>query len=420
MDDDAEDSRDTFDTSLGSRVTNMNISSQPIAEDSDKDRAAMERVKSALLTTGGPPSRRGTTRRDRRDVRNTTYNPAFAGVGSGEDSRLSQFGVMTASPSSSIPGSPSPFGTTTAQSAALAPTLGRARTQSIASVSSSTNPFDSSSSSAPLKASLNERVNVIFNGREITKVMVVGELSVSVTGNAATSEPVHIRIEAFEQLEKAAPNPLFLQPLPGVAAAPGEYLLDLKALYEQGTSSGLPGSGSQAVILKYQLYVSDSKKEQYVPLQMQAQWRCEPQQTSFLMTYSPNPACLLHSSAAGVEDEPPVLQDLQFAVAIQPSTITNIMSKPTATFSAENKSLFWKINDNLALTSSSASEISKLLARCQISGAQTIPSPVYLKWKIMHRTVSSIGITAVAGTSDGVKIGEVVRQCTAGKFIASP
>lgn len=428
MDDDAEDSRDTFDTSLGSRVTNMNISSQPIAEDSDKDRAAMERVKSALLTTGGPPSRRGTTRRDRRDVRNTTYNPAFAGVGSGEDGRMSQFGVMTASPASSIPGSPSPFGTSTTQNAGLPSAIGRARTQSIASVSSSTNPFDSSSSSAPLKASLTERVNVIFNGREITKVMVVGELSVSVTGNAAASEPLHIRIEAFEQLEKAAPNPSFLQPLPDASAVPGEYLLDLKALYDQGTSSGLPGSGSQAVILKYQLYVSESKKEQYVPLQLQAQWRCEPQQTSFLMTYSPNPSCLLHSSAAtggsvgGFETDPPVLQDLQFAVQIQPSTVTNIMSKPTATFSAENKSLFWKINDNLALTSAT-SEVSKLLARCQISGAQTTPAPVYLKWKIMHRTISSIGITAVTPTAAsevGVKIGEVVRQCTAGKFIASP
>ncbi len=72
--------RDTFDSSLNNRVSTLNISSQPITEDATRDKAALERMKSTLLTSG-PPSRRGTTRRDRRDVRNTTYNPAFGAVG---------------------------------------------------------------------------------------------------------------------------------------------------------------------------------------------------------------------------------------------------------------------------------------------------------------------------------------------------
>ncbi|KAJ1570500.1 hypothetical protein NDA11_000293 [Ustilago hordei] len=412
--DDNDNSRDTFDNSINSRVSNMNISSQPISEDASKDKAALERMKSTLLTSG-PPSRRATTRRDRRDVRNTTYNPAFAGVGSGDDSRLSQFGTLSASPQTSTPTSPSPFGAQSAYTGVAG--VGRHRTQSIASVASSTNLFENSSSSSPIKASLSERVNVIFVGKEVSKVMVVGELSVAVAANldaGAVGKPLHIRIETFEQLEKAAPNPAFLKAVPG-GTTPGEYLLDIKLLQEQGVRSALPGSGAQAVVLKYQLHVSESRKEEYVPLSLHAQWRCEPHQTSFLMTYSPSSICKFSGEG------PAVLQDLQVAVQIQPSNVSNIMSKPTAMFVAETKSLFWKINENLSLLGTGA-EMNKLLARCQIEGAQTVPSPVYLKWRILGKTISSLGITTVGeGVAEGgAKIEEVVRQCTAGKFIASP
>ncbi|TKY86067.1 hypothetical protein EX895_004892 [Sporisorium graminicola] len=416
LDDDNDDSRDTFDSSLNNRVSTMNISSQPITEDASKDKAALERMKSTLLTTG-PPSRRGTTRRDRRDVRNTTYNPALGAVGSsGDENRLSQFGALTASPQTSGPSSPSPFGTQSTFTGTAG--VGRHRTQSIASVASSTtnnNPFENSSTSSPIKASLSERVNVIFVGREISKVMVVGELSVAVGAGlaaAASGKPLHIRIEAFEQLEKAAPNPALLKPVPG-GTTPGEYLLDVKTLLEQGAGSGLPGSGSQAVVLKYQVHISEARKSEYVPLQLHAQWRCEPHQTSFLMTYTPNSSCRFSAT----DSTPAVLQDLQFAVSIQPSSVSNIMSKPTATFVSETKSLFWKINDNLSLASG-ADQVHKLLARCQIEGAQTVPSPVHLKWKILGSTVSSLGISTVG--EEGGKIEEVVRQCVAGKFIASP
>ncbi|GAC98692.1 hypothetical protein PHSY_006286 [Pseudozyma hubeiensis SY62] len=418
-DEDQEASRDTFDSSLNNRVSTMNISSQPITEDASRDKAALERMKSTLLTSG-PPSRRGTTRRDRRDVRNTTYNPAFGSVGSsggGDDSssRLSQFGALTTSPQTSVPGSPSPFGTQSTFTGT--PGVGKHRTQSIASVASSTtnnNPFENSSTSSPVKASLTERVNVIFVGREIAKVMVVGELSVAVGSSLAGAvKPLHIRIDAFEQLEKAAPNPAFLKAVPG-GTNPGEYLLDVKALLEQGAGSGLPGSGSQAVVLKYQVHISEARKAEYVPLSLHAQWRCEPHQTSLLMTYTPNASCRLSS----VTDAPAMIQDLQFAVQVQPSTVSNIMSKPTATFVAETKSLFWKINEGLSI---SESEVHKLLARCQIQGGQTVPSAVHLKWRIVGRTISNLGVTTVeeAG-SDGVRIEEVVRMCTAGKFIASP
>ncbi|EST05870.1 Muniscin C-terminal [Kalmanozyma brasiliensis GHG001] len=407
MDDD-EDSRDTFDSTLNNRVSSMNIASQPITEDASKDKAALERMKSTLLTSG-PPTRRGTTRRDRRDVRNTTYNPAFGAVGAsgGDENRLSQFGTLTASPQASAPVSPSPFAPQSTFTGTAG--VGAHRTQSIASVASSSNPFENSATTSPVKASLSERVNAIFVGREISKVMVVGELSIAVTPAAAAGAggKMHIRIESFEQLEKAAPNPAFLTP---VANAAGEYLLDTKALLEQGTVP--TGNGGQAVVLKYQLHISDSRKNEYVPVQLHAQWRCEPHQTSFLLTYTPNTTSRLSSST----EPPAVVQDLQFAVQLQPSTVSNIMSKPTATYVAETKSLFWKINETLPLAGSEG-DTRKLLARCQIEGGQTVPSAVHLRWKVLGKTVSGLGVVSIG---EGTRIEEVVRQCVAGKFIASP
>ena len=390
-DDDPNDSRGTIgDQSVSSRMTGMNINSKPISEDSDKDKAALERMRSTL----GAPQRRATTsRRDRRDVRNTTFIPGGVGLGGGDESRMSQFGVMTNSPGPSSPFSTSGGSTFTGQ-----PGVGGHRTQSMTSMASA-NPFELSTSTG-VRASLTERVNVIFAGREVSKVMVVGELSVSLRDVAATSKPLHVRIAAFEQLEKAAPNPAFLAPVPDRA---GEYLLDVKALLDQDQGQ----SASGTVVLKYQVHVSEARKAQFAPLSVHAQWRCEPHQTSFLLTY------------ASTLPDTHIIQDIQFALAVQPSTVTNVMTKPTGTWAAESKTMFWKLPEGVA-----GHEPRKLLARFQIEGQQSTPQPVFVKWKIQGHTLSTLGIEVVdaPGTAaqDGIKIDEVVRLCVAGKYIGGP
>jgi hypothetical protein len=166
------------------------------------------------------------------------------------------------------------------------------------------------------------------------------------------------------------------------------------------------------VVLKYQLHISDSRRNDFVPLQLHAQWRCEAHQTSFLMTYAPNAACRLTDGDTSA-NTPAVLEDLQLAVNISPSSVTNIMSKPTATFVGDTSSLFWKITDALSLADT---EPRKVLARCQISGSPTVPQPVHLRWKIKGRSIAPIAI-AVRGDHT---VGELIRTCTAGKFFASP
>ncbi|PWN48155.1 hypothetical protein IE53DRAFT_319927 [Violaceomyces palustris] len=423
---DDDDQEEIADSSLASssgvltpKVSGMNISNQPISEDSEKEKAALEKMRMTL----GAPQRRATTRRDRRDVRNTTYNP---GMGLGEDRPMSQFGMLntaTSSPGMSLPSSPitaSGFGTS--KSAFVGqPGVGEHRTRSIASISSShlggINPFETTASG--LRASLTERVNVIFQSREPAKVMVVGELSISVK-DIDTSKPLHLRLDAFEQLEKAAPNPAFLSQLAG---RPGEYKLDVAALAAQGGPTISAGSGGTAVILKYQLHVSESRKAQYVPVNVHAQWRCEENQTSFLLNYQVNPESKI-VTAFGKEDgtgTPASVSDLSFLVSIQPSNVLNVMTKPTGVWSSENKSMYWKLNESLSLTADPSSS-SKLLARFQVDAAST-PQPVMVKWKIVGRTVSDLGVSVIddsgTGPNESIKFEEVARSCVSGKYICS-
>ncbi|KAN0065372.1 hypothetical protein ACQY0O_001208 [Thecaphora frezii] len=421
LDDDGDESADIVsDTGLSSKVSSMNISSRPIAENTDSDKAALERMRSTLLTSGTPQRRATTSRRDRRDVRNTTYNPAGMGIGA-EDPRLSQFGAVASPSSVTSPGSP--FGPQSAFTGQ--PGVGEHRTQSMASFSS-TNPFEHSGTSAGVRASFSERVNVIFAGREVTKVMVVGELSVSLRDVDASAKPtLHLRLDAYEQLEKAAPNPAFLE---AVADKPGEYLLNVRNLFEQG-SAPVVGGGVQAVVLKYQVHVSETRKAEFVPLLVHAQWRCEAHQTSLLLNYQANPRSRLvtssSSSSASGAVVPATVQDLQMAVQIQPTNVTNVMTKPTGTWSAESKTMFWKLNQHLPLPASEGeAEVNKLLARFQIEGGASVPQPVFVKWKVAGRTVSTLGVEVVdpagAAAEAGVRIEEVVRQCTAGKYISGP
>lgn len=431
------------------RASSMNISSAPIQSgDQAGDKEALERVKSTLLTARSPgvgPTRRNTTRRDRRDVRATTYNPTLPSTDSNDGSRpMSQFGLPMVSRDPATMGSSSPSGAqsqfNSPQSTGFngVPGLGDQRTQSIVSMSSmAANPFDMSSStlgvgatggaissstgsgSSGLRGSITETVNAMFNGRDLAKILVVGELSLSLKdiSPSQASSPLHLRIEAFEQLEKAAPNPQFLKPVEG---AHGEYWLDTPALL--ALSAG-QANGASAVVLKYQLHVSESSKESYLPLQVHSQWRCEPHQTSLLLTYTPTSNSKISEptlSTLNSTDQPsePTLTDLSFLTGIEPNSVkvSNVMSKPTGTWSAEKRKIMWRLNENVSLTNPVTQ---KVLARFQVESA-SVAQPTQIRWKVQGRTVSRIDVNLVGSQAGDLKFEEVRRNCVSGKFIANP
>lgn len=407
MDDDTSGFNDP--SGAASKVAAMNITQQPIMEDEASDQAALEKMRSTLLTARSPalpPQRRNTTRRDRRDVRNTTYNPVME---DGAGNRMSTFGLsnFTGSPAQS---SPTTFVGT--------PGTGPERSQSIVSSGSASNvgnaTLDSIASAGPIASGLNgqitERVNVVTSGRNVTKIMIVGEVSVSVRDISA-SAPLHLRIDDFEQLEKAAANPQFLKELSG---KPGEYTLDLGAIARySGGIGGIAGSG-RATVLKYQLHVPQHKAEQFVPLNVTPQWRCEENQTSILINYSSNSESRLASAA---QLSPANIQDITMSVDITSSNVSNIMSKPNATYSAEQKKLFWRLNEQIPIASGTSTAAQKALARFQVGNKSEI-KPIEVRWKIPGLSVSSLGLSLIE--SENVQFSTISRQIVSGKYVAHP
>lgn len=392
-----DEERETM-TDLGTaKMTGMSIAQRPIMENSEQDQAALERMRSTLLTTRSPalgPQRRNTARRDRRDVRNTTYNPSMA-LDEASLNRGSTFGMGQ---SGSPIGSPSAFNGI--------PGVGADRTQSIVSSGSMSQmgnmSIDAGNASPGLNASIVERVNVVFSGREISKIMVVGEVTVSVK-ELSSREPLHLRLESFEQLEKAAPNPAYLKPVEGGSEKAGEYLLDVGAILSQGSGAG--GMG-KVTLLKYQLHVSPSRWNEYAPLNVTTQWRCEDRQTSILINYSANPQSRVSALPSST------IQDVSLSVDVTSPTVSNMMSKPGATYSAEQKKLYWKLSEPVTETSN------KVLARFQVDQISQI-RPIEVRWRLPGQTLSSLDLSIVDAQS-GNGFGQISRQLMSGKYIASP
>lgn len=412
----------------------MNIMNIPAAPtNAAEDQEALEKMRSTLGAPIKAPQRRSTTsRRERRDVRNTMYNPmadensrplsqfGMLGAGAGAAGGLSPIatqGLGASSPSSiqaspiSAPPGQSLFAATPGGTSAL-----DERTQSMLSSASAAraaavDPFATAAnlSASGISTAITETVNVLFSGKELTKIMVVGEIAISLK-DVTSTDPVHIRIDSFEQLEKAAPNPAFLTSMYG---RPGEYKLDLGALLAQ---AGGDGAGVQGTILKYQLHVSEDpvKRRQFLPLDLVAQWRCEDQQTSLLINYSANTESRVASSDANVS-----LQNLTFIVGITPGNVTSVMSKPNGAWSPESKKIQWAIAEDLPLTSSTPQ---KILARFQVD-AKSIPQSVGARWTIPGQTLSQLGISVVQESSEAPSkftIAETARRSVAGKYLAGP
>lgn len=141
-----------------------------------------------------------------------------------------------------------------------------------------------------------------------------------------------------------------------------------------------------------------------------AKWRMEPHQTSFLLTYSPNPACRVTSGK---------LEDLSFVATLGPTEVTGLTARPEGVWNAEAKRIHWSIDEGLALSSASSTP-AKILARFQVDG-EGQPRPVQVRWRLPGQTISSLGLAILPGATGadgaGVMFDEVVRQSVSGKFI---
>ena len=387
---------------------NLALAQAPIEETEEERQAALAKMQQTLQSGPTQPTRRGTVARGRRDVRNTMFAPG----GLGGD--LSQFGGSSpsaTSPQSSTLGSP--FGQSNGNGAArdVPPIVTR---QSSTSSVTSNNPFDSPSVAAAgglsqstmatstepgLRASLTETVNVIMKSSSTSKVQVSGEIHLSLrsTDINSNSGPIHIRLNAFESLEKIAPNPAYLAQVPD---KPGEYFLNSEVLANASRSSGNPKG---TLLFRYQVHVQPGKEDSVIPLVLEPAFSCKDGETRMILNYkSPSPS---------------TLQNVSLIAAFNPGpSVSNVQTKPLGgVWSPSTRRLTWNIGQ--------VQEAGKLIARFTSEPGEAMSTlGVQASWAMEGSLVSGLGLEVVSGEIEGDnwRFEEIKKGVTTGKYLAEP
>lgn len=375
MDDDEEQLRDSsaprMDSPLestGPKFSTLALAPAPITE-SEADRAAALAKMQSTLQSGPQAPKRASTMRGRRDVRNTMF-----GALDRVDDEASLGEVVRKERQA-------------------------AGTEMVASpISVSGNPFESSTPGAGLRASFVETISAVIKSGTVQRAMITGE--VSLTLNDATSlasqPPLHIRLDAFEQLDKVAPNPRYLSQYPNT---PGEYLLDLGALAHAS-------SGKGPTLFKYQVHISEARAAEYTPLEITPQWKPMQGETRLVMTYHANTSSRLATASA--------LTDLKLTVGLGGPEVTTVQAKPPGgTWSPEARQITWTLPD-LDLAQPTPG---KIVSRFITSGDELgVPEPVTAHFRVDGTLSTGLGVSVVDSAA-GWSFEHVARGTTSGKYV---
>ncbi|KAG0342851.1 hypothetical protein BG004_005567 [Podila humilis] len=298
-------------------------------------------------------------------------------------------------------------------------------------------------------ASVVEKVHVHTQGGEVSKMMVTGEVTLTLEKNNsieseettedATHQPIPkralLRLYNLASLDKHIPNPAYLSPAPG--SSDGScYWVDLLSISEaiQQTNHSISTSGQGVVVLKYQVKTDEEvAKQSMIPLLIHPAWKCEAHQTSLLINYKANALCKLtrHSGDAEGDDRQSTtvaqLSELSFLVPVQGGEVTNVQSRPTGIWNTESSKMFWDV-DPVSLVAEHP-EPNKLLARFELNPAMgtSQASATAVKFKVQGQLLSDLEVCLEKqkveggeGDSEMVEFGSVRLQVQSGRYLALP
>ncbi|KAK4688886.1 hypothetical protein P7C73_g1218, partial [Tremellales sp. Uapishka_1] len=403
---------------------NLALAPLPIQESEAEREAALRKMQTTLQMPPSQPTRRTTIARGRRDVRNTMFGglPGLETLGNvAEPSGIRN----TESPTEM--GSSAPvdmFTPTTTNGDSRA--MGR---QDSGVSNGSTNPFDSPSigngttsanafassalatSGEPgLRASMTETINVVMKNSEIQRVQLNGEIHVSLRVSPdAQQGPIHLRLSAFEQLEKVAPNPAFLAQVPD---RPGEYLLNSEVLASATQASGA-GSKKGTLLFRYQVHVPVGSEAAAVPLMLSPAFLCKDGETRMILNYKVNPESLLYRQLGSVD-----LTNVSFVAGFAGSepAVTNVQAKPLGgVWSPVTRKMTWKLGELQGLEG-------KIVARfvTEAGEGEMRPVGVDATWGLEGVLASGLGVEVVDSQGSVRVFEEIKKGLTAGKYSAEP
>ncbi|PWY77547.1 hypothetical protein BO70DRAFT_294795 [Aspergillus heteromorphus CBS 117.55] len=331
---------------------NLTIRDQPIFEDEDQAKQAMDDMANQLRLRAQHSGvrRNAGTLRGRRDVRNTVFIPG------------GDIPAMPPAVDSSAPTSPS------LQTRHIAsPSIGtddHAMSDTTSIRSGHTVQNASGVVSHPelhepgLNASIIDTVSAWFTEGAITKSFVVGELALAYNGTPdSTPLSTRVRLNNFQILEKVAANPHFISEEKDKDQSEekrGEYSVNLSSITRP----------SPTVAFKYQVHIDPSDAAAYCPVIFKPVWNIQELQASVIIFYSINPS--FTSPAAGSSI---TLRNLVLTVNLDTSPVEDrevahataaVMYPNTgAAFRRKQSAVTWKIPELEVKVNSDA----KLLAR---------------------------------------------------------
>ncbi|KAF9931792.1 hypothetical protein FBU30_009596 [Linnemannia zychae] len=273
-------------------------------------------------------------------------------------------------------------------------------------------------------ASVIEKIHVHAQSGEVSKMMVTGEVILTLEGTEPSPEgsvnKALLRLDHLESLDKHIPNPAYLTPKDGIE---GAYWVNLEALLQAIQHNGT-GQSHGIVILKYQVNTSEEDtRQKMVPLMIQPAWRCEAHQTSLLINYKANAQCKLSQTLS--EGSNVQLSEVSFLVPVSGS-VANVQSRPTGIWNNESSKMFWDV-DNITM-SSTAPEPHKLLARFEMNpvGGASQPSAAAVKFRVQGQLLSDLAVSlekeeiSVEGSEEeSHAFGSVRLQVQSGRYLAT-
>lgn len=225
-----------------------------------------------------------------------------------------------------------------------------------------------------LNTSIIETITARFEKGQVVNSSLIGEvaLAYNTADSSSTPNTETIRLENFTSLEKVAPNPAFIQPIPDKS---GEYTVNVSNI------------ARTQIAFKYQIRLDDDGAS-LAPLLITPALKIEPTQCSVIVSYSLNPAFPLNGQ------ESITLSNVLLALTIEGTRANSCQSRPVGTFAREKNLIFWQLND-VKLVPGAAPE--KLLARFATE-SEAGGASVEGKWELVGDAVgSALSVSSMQG-----------------------
>ncbi|KAG6007336.1 hypothetical protein E4U21_006147 [Claviceps maximensis] len=336
----------------------LNIQNKPVGEeDPEAKQAALSNVVNTLKL--GPATRRTSTIRGRREVRNTVYVPPPGGHGVTQNELGSPAAAASPTLAGHLPFTRSPALNALASEISVAGTSDSQSVRSSHSLGNLVHAKHPELTGPGLQSSVIETVSAIFEDGVVKSASIAGELAFVNNDPEMSPEKTHetIRINNFQKLERIGPNRIFVQNAP--SDQPDHFDLDLAHL------------SKTSIAFSYKVFAAESDPPllgQHAPILLNPVWKPQDDKLGLLLQYHLNPASSFSA--------PVTLHNVVLVSTYEGQSI-GAQTRPSGTHLKDKHLVYWRLGD-VTLTA----DTQKIV--CRVTGADGIcprPGHIEARWE---------------------------------------